>query len=132
MTRSIFGSDAHAAPFDKKDYALNSWMGGRKYDKAPYPKPKLLSHKTVVFADAKFGINSAGQFYPWDYFHLGVDGNGYLPWPWDENLGIKPEARGHPKCRANFVFGDGHVESLVLRDYVDLPKDLRKVFSGAP
>ncbi|MCM8532272.1 MAG: type II secretion system GspH family protein [Lentisphaeraceae bacterium] len=80
------------------DYSLNTYLGGYRYDYTPtIPTARFLTSEKFWFTDAQM-YNSAGNGYYARHAQSGQDS-----WIWTY------EFQGHPKQKANFVFGDGHV-----------------------
>ena len=105
-------------------YSMNRWMGGRKTagtNEGPYtPTQYTLSSEAWWFSDGD--IWSVGDGYStYNDFSLHnpqwalVSGN-QMPWVWEfeNNMVI------HPKRKANYVFGDGHVRGISKQWILDL------------
>jgi prepilin-type N-terminal cleavage/methylation domain-containing protein/prepilin-type processing-associated H-X9-DG protein len=100
------------------DFGLNAFLGARiNWASCPKPIPKLrnLTSKKYWFGDGKFDVYGA-TYYTWEY--MMARNGGYVPWMWDATLPFY--GKGHPGNTANFVFGDGHVESKTRTEIYSL------------
>ncbi len=100
------------------DFALNFNLGG---DDGSHKLPSVrhLTSQTYWFGDCKANYNGSAYSV---WFRLRADPNGYLPWMWQY-----PDLVGHPRQVANFVFGDGHVDSRTESEIMSLTtNDLNK------
>lgn len=87
------------------DYGLNERLGGVKGSSMPaVPKTRYLTSRKYWYGDGKFG---GSEYYCWEFMNA-VPG-GYIPWMWQFGKD------GHPGNSANFVFGDGHTQSVDYR-----------------
>ena len=104
--------------YGEYDYGLNCYLGGRKNSDCPtFPKARLLTSRKYWFGDGKFGLFGS-DYYCWEY--MTVRNGGYNPWMWDP-VGCTPfYGKGHPGRTANFVFGDGHIESRTETEIMSL------------
>jgi prepilin-type N-terminal cleavage/methylation domain-containing protein/prepilin-type processing-associated H-X9-DG protein len=99
------------------DYGLNSTLGGVKAGwTSPLPKTRLLTSRKYWFGDGKFDLYN-GEFYCWPY--MGAWPGGSIPWMWDTGWPTL-YGKGHPGNTANFVFGDGHVDSRTRAEIMSL------------
>jgi len=95
-------------------YGLNCYLGGQKQFfgwEAPPPKMALLSAGAFWFADAR-AFASGGA---WDFHSVLTISTAGVPssnWPWTWEYPGRPDWQGHPGKRTNFVYGDGHVDSV--------------------
>ena len=97
------------------DYSLNQYLGARYRSNhtAPIvPRQIHLSERKFWFSDGKAAFSTLGGI----YIGQGIDLHTNEPWMWkpyfssQENPGF---GRGHSFNSSNFLFGDGHVESLI-------------------
>ena len=106
-------------------YSMNRWMGGRKMagtNEGPYiPTQYTLSSEAWWFSEGDvWDVREGGYSVYRDYSlhnpqYALVSGN-QMPWVWE----FENEMEIHPKRKANFVFGDGHVKSLSKQWVLDL------------
>src|SRR5690606_28102259 len=105
--------------------APNRWLGGQEINRIPpqatdTPKPgqlktRLLKADVMWFGDAGFGdvwwtTEGGWAFNGYIDAYNGPAG-GNVPWQWQTTRG------GGQDVPASFLFGDGHVEMLTLREY---------------
>lgn len=114
--------------------------------KTPYPKANLLSGNVYWFADSKASWSTGSVTSGYDFaYSLNLDTANSLtgevttgstaaniPWPWAaEGPGsVMVTTNGHPQRTANFVLGDGHVESLSIYSWYKQNASQRKTFAG--
>ena len=102
------------------DYGLNSYLGGlRDTSRSILPKTKLLKASRFWFGEQTFfvqtGLPGGTCFNASNTFAVRADGVGAAaPWPWP--AASVPFVKGHPAGKANFAFGDGHVEAVAQAD----------------
>lgn len=117
-------------------YGMNAFLGGRRDWSnssstriAPTPYTTLLDSKRFWFADTRARYRTGSQE-GWDYvFVLSLTNSSpgiYGPWSWRSSL--LPNSEGHPVGQTNFVYGDGHVSGLTLRQYKSMSN--RNTFTG--
>jgi len=105
-------------------YALNDLMGGRRYfgwgtRYAPIPRTKILKANTFWFGEGAT-VSSGNAGIIWDIrptLSFGMPPvstvSAAWPWPWDSStVANGSKWASHPNRRANFAYGDGHVESM--------------------
>ncbi|MEM6315112.1 MAG: type II secretion system protein [Planctomycetota bacterium] len=97
------------------DYTMNRWVGGRRAnnDDNSVPKTTLLSAEKFWFADTRVTMPNDAAWKSWEYMDaIASVGSNDVPWM------ISPDydMEGHPGQKANFAFGDGHVEGLSYAD----------------
>jgi prepilin-type processing-associated H-X9-DG protein len=105
------------------DYGLNSYLGGREWG-PNIPSVRYLTSEKYWWGDGMFGTYN-GMYYCWENMNCVPVGLKYLPWMW-----YYPVFEGHPGDRANFVFGDGHVESRSLEQINALSGDALNRWTG--
>jgi len=120
-------------------YSINQYLGGMRDFKVSTPNTKvarrpevrMLKPTSFWFCDARV-FASGGA---WD-FHAVVNLNytentptGNWPWCWQNVVG---NFRGHPNSSSNFVFGDGHAESIPSGTFEKMSQAERKIFIAYP
>ena len=123
------------------DYAVNAFRGGLGHDYAnpdrvnpPWtpriPRVQHLSSEINWFGP--MGINSSLSSWPRVHHteHYWEPGQWTTPWMWDRTHGLDSYGRGHVDNRANYVFGDGHVESRSFESVMGLSADESRKFTG--
>ncbi len=125
------------------DYSISRFLGGQRYIAGKHdlqvPTTRNLGARKFWFVDAKMQ-NGWGGFYPNAVAEASPT---YMtPWCWrgpadvggaGANLGNPwiPAPSSHPHWAANFVFGDGHVESLSYNEVNAMSTTyLTKTFQG--
>jgi prepilin-type N-terminal cleavage/methylation domain-containing protein/prepilin-type processing-associated H-X9-DG protein len=104
------------------NYALNEFLGGRRTfgtNIPPVPKLTLLKNDRFWFTEGGpvyFSATNNYDFLPWTTIGT-TSPNNRWPWPWDLKDVGGFTFGSHPRFQANFVFGDGHVESLTRKDF---------------
>jgi prepilin-type N-terminal cleavage/methylation domain-containing protein/prepilin-type processing-associated H-X9-DG protein len=92
------------------DYAMNYNLSMKKtgggWD-CMGPYVRNLTSKLFVFADANMMLYN-NEWYPGQFTMFGTSSS----YPWMMDSAIALYGKGHPGRSANFVFGDGHVDSL--------------------
>ena len=99
------------------DYGQNQYLG-RFYESGGktlgIPKQNRLTPEVYWYADG-YGSTSSGTFYSYPHLNVKATTSSLKIWPWmwrtvdrDEETGED----GHTGGGANFVFGDGHAETL--------------------
>ncbi len=123
------------------DYGINRHLGGRRFINNQHhlevPTLSNLNSHTFWFADAIMQY-AYGGFYP--NAEVAASPAYMEPWCWRGPAGVGgassggnwlPAPSSHPRWAANFVFGDGHVESLNYEDVSAMsPTYLKKTFQG--
>ncbi len=121
------------------DYSLSKHLGtSASVNGHPLaiPKVSLLRNDKFWFADARIGGDeSKGGFYTqrdvMACYTSGSKSNKSLPWMWSFYTSGTASHQaffgaGHPGNRANFSFGDCHVESLRLNEWLEFGLDYRE------
>jgi prepilin-type processing-associated H-X9-DG protein len=111
-------------------YALNSYLGGRMQytaGNAPLPKAGLLSSTIYWFGDGPAALSTTAGDLGFDFSAtLRLDAPTNTPttnWPWcwpTPSVTKGWNFAGHPNGAANFVFGDGHCESIAPSQFMTL------------
>ena len=137
---------------------MNYWLGG-EYDYAPYlsdyngpviPKLSDLTSEKFWFCDG--GVGTYTSSWQWSGRAWGFANTATLetnstryagPWMWT-NYSLIGETvsftgqqlEGHPHDTANFLFGDGHCETLSLEDVANMHQNANMtpwlILTGSP
>lgn len=123
-------------------YGINAYVGGRRdFSNSsttrimPNPKTTMLSPNTYWFADSRISSYSGGT---WDFHPYLLLNSTSLPtndttWPWHWPVNPdRPVFNGHPNVSTNFVFGDGHGESIRRSQYMAMSGARLNTFVGNP
>ncbi len=93
------------------DYGINRYLGGQSAASDPNKPLKItrLTSAAFWFGDGRLpGSLDMSLYLTADPIAMYM-----VPWPWDP---IWKGLTSHPNRAANFVFGDGHAESVTLKD----------------
>lgn len=114
-------------------YGLNDTLGGRLrsnnavrrewYPQDP-PRDSLLDSEQFWFGDAQAKYNSSPIRFQ-KYIELK---DATMPWPWD----FTRDYTRHPSMATNFVFGDGHADSVPWAVYAGQSPNQVQDFAGQP
>jgi prepilin-type N-terminal cleavage/methylation domain-containing protein/prepilin-type processing-associated H-X9-DG protein len=116
-------------------YGLNDCLGGRRSWGSPTgsppfaaaPKSNWLKSTKFWFGDARPASAANG----WDFVPVLLLTSSTLasggPWCWPTSTYT---FQAHPGGTANFVFGDGHVESMSKAQFVKMSAAQRNLFNG--
>ena len=105
------------------DYSLNNYLGAKRAVWTPeIPRAYLLTDEKFWFVDGKMSETIDG-FYTWAGADPTLTNRG--PWMWEF-----PTFPGHSKNKANFAFGDGHIESRTQLSVTSLIGANRDRFRG--
>lgn len=118
-------------------YAINEFLGGQKWwnvnsvvTAAPVPRLRMLKSYTYWFAEADATYFPATANFDFRTT-TALSGSNKVWWPWAWDLRDQGERfRSHSGYNANFVFGDGHVESLTRRQFEAMSTAEKKRFMG--
>ncbi len=108
------------------NYSLNYWLGGRRkfssvrnINGPTIPKINHLGPRTWWFCDGDlWWMGRAYSMYAGFSLHnpYNIETTGQRPWPFEFANVLTP----HPGGKANFLFGDGHVEAMAAREIAEL------------
>jgi len=125
-------------------YALNDLMGGRRYfgfgtRYASIPRTKILKVDTFWFGEGAT-VSSGNAGIVWDIRQTLSYGmppvttvSASWPWPWDSSTAtFGSKWASHPSRRANFVYGDGHVDSMTSGELQSMSQAQLNRFTGWP
>lgn len=109
-------------------YGLNQYLGGRKYktsgspaaDPAPSPRLNLLKADTFWFGDGRLLSFSNGFDFDTTLELAGTNTGPQVKWPWNWDSSSVTngfDLDGHANHTNNFLFGDGHVESVTQKTF---------------
>ncbi len=124
-------------------YSMNSQLGGSRDsdpEKAsvtdPIPRANRLSGTRIWMGDGSAKNYTFGSPLPAYEITQGMisgiqDANMFSwPWMWKQDW-LGWNAQAHPNESNNFVFGDGHTDSVALAEWDDMGPDQRRDFTGS-
>jgi len=116
-------------------YALNDTLGGRfrtgnavreEWYPQQSPKDDRLDGRTVWFGDGHVeNVITPADLAVTKYLYFKTSS---MPWNWDPNY----EVQTHPNESNNFVFGDGHAESVPYEEYAAMTLNQLRDFTAQP
>lgn len=118
-------------------YGINTYLGSTTDiggEAVPIPRSTILTSSTYWFGDGRALLYTTGRagydFHP--VLNLTYNSTPNSNWPWNWPTTSSVSATGHPNQSNNFVYGDGHGESVRRDQFVNMSVNQRKIFVGYP
>ena len=111
-------------------YGLNGNLGGAKDKKNPtVPKAGRL----IWFGDARVADQGAAKGFSFAAalkINYNADNDTNRPWPWQMERKLNPTSGHNGTVRANFAYGDGHVDGVRMVEFQSYGDADKKAFLG--
>ena len=115
-------------------YGLNGNLGGAKDKKNPtVPKAGRLTSRVFWFGDARVADQGAAKGFSFAAalkINYNADNDTNRPWPWQMERKLNPTSGHNGTVRANFAYGDGHVDGVRMVEFQSYGDADKKAFLG--
>ena len=115
-------------------YGLNGNLGGAKDKKNPtVPKAGRLTSRVFWFGDARVADQGAAKGFSFAAalkINYNADNDTNRPWPWQMERRLNPTSGHNGTVRANFAYGDGHVDGVRMVEFQSYGDADKKAFLG--